>query len=280
MTGAGAGLPLGSLSLVPICLALDRLSGLLSSHCQGWLPSGGAHQVRSAAAWTPDATVDELGGRRGRPPGCACGEGTCRSASHEHGHDERDDAERDGGGRRAPRLDPRGFVSPMSCTRDHYRPHPATSIHTLDSTTATCSDRWERRLTRDDAPESDGPGRRERCPDGLQHQLGDRLQGVDVAGTSRVVAIDSFQRFEVVADLLLRADQAVSSTICGRDGRDRLVLPAGEVELLDLGGLGLVADAGRTRRSGSSSHLAPMPADVEGDHRPQEVGRPSRRRRR
>src|SRR5665213_470689 len=61
MTGAGAGLPLGSLSLVPSCLAFFRLRGLLSSHCQGWLPSGGTHHVWSAALRTPVVTADEWG---------------------------------------------------------------------------------------------------------------------------------------------------------------------------------------------------------------------------
>ena len=43
----------GSLSLVPMSRALVSRRGWLSSHCQGWLPSGGTHH-EDAAAWGID----------------------------------------------------------------------------------------------------------------------------------------------------------------------------------------------------------------------------------
>src|SRR5665213_1333985 len=73
MTGAGARLPAGSLSLVPSCLALFRVSGLLNSHCQGWLPSGGTHHEGLAAERTPEATVDARGDTWARPGAASAG---------------------------------------------------------------------------------------------------------------------------------------------------------------------------------------------------------------
>src|SRR5665213_360585 len=57
MTGAGAKLPSGSLSFVPIWLAFFSLRGLLSSHCQGWLPREGIHQPLVPAVCTTGAVA-------------------------------------------------------------------------------------------------------------------------------------------------------------------------------------------------------------------------------
>ena len=56
---------------------------------------------------------------------------------------------------------------------------------------------------------------------------------------------------QVVADLLRRADEGHLLDHLRGDGGDRVLLAAGQVELLDLVGLGLVAQAGERRRSGS-----------------------------
>src|ERR1700679_3462914 len=67
MTGAGAGCPFGNLSSVPISRALETFRGWLSSHCQGWLPKAGVHQV-DAWAPAPAGKASEAATRASTPP--------------------------------------------------------------------------------------------------------------------------------------------------------------------------------------------------------------------
>ncbi len=81
-------------------------------------------------------------------------------------------------------------------------------------------------------------------PEVLQRQLGDGLECLDVARDEQGGGDRLAPTLDVVPDLLLGADEGGVLDELGRDGPGRLVLASFEIELLDLGGLGLVAHPG------------------------------------
>ena len=107
----------------------------------------------------------------------------------------------------------------------------------------------------------------------LQHQLGHRLQGVGATGHQQGCGDGLPPPFEVVPDLLLGPDECGVLDERGGDGGDGLVPVAGEVQLLDLGGLGFVPHAG-VHVEVEVHRLGPHATDVQGDRRSHHVGRP------